>query len=272
MELDPSEFKLGNYDGTNALALPSKRVKHQKEKVPVKRKVRVLSKKQRKKLEKIVEKRGKKQNRAELLLELQKHQLPQSVYDSFTPLVKVMTIGQKKLFAGSMRKKNKNQNLGQNSDEKLTIMEEEDACLGSESSEHEDAEESERINVFQEEIQVNGSESKINQTNSPISTPTVPINQKTNPVSYKFVKCTPHPHSFVEVQRTEDIEKIRSKLPIIPEEQVIMEAISENLVTVLTGETGSGKTTQLPQFLYEAGYANPPKLIGYPFILVQIKG
>ena len=44
-------------------------------------------------------------------------------------------------------------------------------------------------------------------------------------------------------------------LPIIGEEQRVMEAIYESSVVVLCGETGSGKTTQVPQFLYEAGYA-----------------
>lgn len=35
-----------------------------------------------------------------------------------------------------------------------------------------------------------------------------------------------------------------------------MEAIGEHPVVVLCGETGSGKTTQVPQFLYEAGYTS----------------
>ncbi len=35
-----------------------------------------------------------------------------------------------------------------------------------------------------------------------------------------------------------------------------METISEHDVVILCGETGSGKTTQVPQFLYEAGYGS----------------
>uniref|UniRef100_A0A2S2PIY3 RNA helicase n=1 Tax=Schizaphis graminum TaxID=13262 RepID=A0A2S2PIY3_SCHGA len=66
----------------------------------------------------------------------------------------------------------------------------------------------------------------------------------------------------VPINRTSEIINARSKLPIIGEEQVIMEAISENDVIIIVGETGSGKTTQVPQFLYEAGYSNGNKMIG----------
>ena len=45
-----------------------------------------------------------------------------------------------------------------------------------------------------------------------------------------------------------------------------MEALSSNDCVVICGETGSGKTTQLPQFLYEAGYGSSesdrPGMIG----------
>lgn len=51
----------------------------------------------------------------------------------------------------------------------------------------------------------------------------------------------------------------RLSLPILAEEQVVMEAVSDNDIVVLCGETGSGKTTQVPQFLYEAGYHRKTK-------------
>lgn len=63
------------------------------------------------------------------------------------------------------------------------------------------------------------------------------------------------PATYVHVQRKADIQEARLKLPILSEEQVIMEAITENPIVIIAGETGSGKTTQVPQFLYEAGFA-----------------
>ena len=49
----------------------------------------------------------------------------------------------------------------------------------------------------------------------------------------------------------------RESLPVVQLEQEIMEAISQHDVVVIAGETGSGKTTQVPQFLLEAGYGLP---------------
>ncbi|KAF2443604.1 P-loop containing nucleoside triphosphate hydrolase protein [Karstenula rhodostoma CBS 690.94] len=70
----------------------------------------------------------------------------------------------------------------------------------------------------------------------------------------------------VAVERTPEIQEARLQLPVVAEEQKIMEAIHNNDVVVVWGATGSGKTTQVPQFLYEAGYGAPdgptPGMIG----------
>ncbi|CAE7838257.1 mog-4 [Symbiodinium sp. CCMP2592] len=44
-----------------------------------------------------------------------------------------------------------------------------------------------------------------------------------------------------------------SKLPIAAFREGIVNAVRQHRVVVLVGETGSGKTTQVPRFLYEAG-------------------
>lgn len=70
----------------------------------------------------------------------------------------------------------------------------------------------------------------------------------------------------VEVKRPPEYQEARLSLPVVAEEQKIMEAIHNNPVVIIWGATGSGKTTQVPQFLYEAGYgssASPtPGMIG----------
>lgn len=70
----------------------------------------------------------------------------------------------------------------------------------------------------------------------------------------------------VGVDRSEEIQAARMGLPVVGEEQKIMEAIYNSDTIVIWGATGSGKTTQLPQFLFEAGFGNPdssnPGLIG----------
>jgi HrpA-like RNA helicase len=44
------------------------------------------------------------------------------------------------------------------------------------------------------------------------------------------------------------------ELPIHAVRGKLLGLVAKNPVTILVGETGSGKTTQLPQFLHDAGY------------------
>uniref|UniRef100_A0A158Q2M2 RNA helicase n=1 Tax=Dracunculus medinensis TaxID=318479 RepID=A0A158Q2M2_DRAME len=67
---------------------------------------------------------------------------------------------------------------------------------------------------------------------------------------------------YVPVERSAEVSAKRAKLPIFAEEQFIVETINDNVSIIICGETGSGKTTQLPQFLYEAGYTSNNQMIG----------
>lgn len=55
-------------------------------------------------------------------------------------------------------------------------------------------------------------------------------------------------------KRWNDIQRVRKTLPIYACKEELLRVIGENPVTIVVGETGSGKTTQLVQYLYEAGY------------------
>ncbi|RKO98428.1 hypothetical protein CXG81DRAFT_1184, partial [Caulochytrium protostelioides] len=66
----------------------------------------------------------------------------------------------------------------------------------------------------------------------------------------------------VPVARSPELQMTRLALPVVAEEDQILHAINVNDVLMVSGETGSGKTTQIPQFLYEAGYASRGAMIG----------
>ena len=50
-------------------------------------------------------------------------------------------------------------------------------------------------------------------------------------------------HVIVEIHRTEEIQAARMQLPLCSQEQEVMEAIAENDIVILSGETGSGKVS-----------------------------
>lgn len=56
-------------------------------------------------------------------------------------------------------------------------------------------------------------------------------------------------------QSMQTIQEQRCSLPIYAKRDALLKFVDEHQVTVLVGETGSGKTTQIPQYLVEHGYA-----------------
>ena len=84
---------------------------------------------------------------------------------------------------------------------------------------------------------------------------------------FDFVNCVtlseiPHCFPFLfqkkepELTETErkkmSITETKKILPIYPFRDDLIAAVREHQVLIIEGETGSGKTTQIPQYLYEA--------------------
>ncbi|KAI9743951.1 MAG: hypothetical protein M1818_002685 [Claussenomyces sp. TS43310] len=58
------------------------------------------------------------------------------------------------------------------------------------------------------------------------------------------------------------MEETRKSLPIYQYRDEFLSALEDNQILVIVGETGSGKTTQLPQYLHEAGYTKGGLKVG----------
>ncbi|KAL2510077.1 RNA helicase family protein [Forsythia ovata] len=62
--------------------------------------------------------------------------------------------------------------------------------------------------------------------------------------------------------RRQKIEQHRKSLPIAAVEKVLLEEVRNNDTLIVVGETGSGKTTQLPQYLNNGGFCRNGGIIG----------
>ena len=201
-------------------------------------------------------------NRQNILNSLEQHNKSNSKLAS--ELISIKTLGQKR-----KREKQKNQNQNQkteaNNQEKIQ-----------ENNNNNDIDENESITSSSEEdIEMNNNkpENNINKNPKPLINGMTPqeflnklleekiqqrqLEEMSEIKQYLFGDNSlyiPSQKSSIIINRTPQIIEQREKLPIISQEHDIMYSINNSLVTIICGETGSGKSTQIPQFLYERGY------------------
>ncbi|KAG1680389.1 hypothetical protein FOA52_015480 [Chlamydomonas sp. UWO 241] len=58
----------------------------------------------------------------------------------------------------------------------------------------------------------------------------------------------------------EKIQMDRALLPVYPYREEFLKAVEEHQIVIIVAETGAGKTTQIPQYLHEAGYSKAGKI------------
>ncbi|CAL1545913.1 unnamed protein product [Lymnaea stagnalis] len=247
------------------VVIPKKKVKEIQKPV---RNVKKLSKKERKRLNDIIQRKEKKERRAELLESLAKHQASEEEMKRFTSITEVYTQNFKSDLSvgdtfemkvssikGSKRQKKIHKKLEEKKEEPestdtddMSTDDEVEAIMEEENTKLENKDEEEKMDgaCIDETATVNSAKEE----------------EKGPPVKTQLsVKVDPKPVVYIPLNRKSEMQEARLKLPILAEEQVVMETISENPVVIICGETGSGKTTQVPQFLYEAGYAHGTGII-----------
>ena len=58
------------------------------------------------------------------------------------------------------------------------------------------------------------------------------------------------------------VQQQRQRLPVFQYRNHILYAVEKYQTVIISGSTGSGKSTQVPQYLFEAGWSNDTKIIG----------
>ncbi|CDW54905.1 ATP dependent RNA helicase DHX37 [Trichuris trichiura] len=262
------------HDTANAFVLPPRKKKAKKEgndKIKESKQKAAISKKKQKKLKKLLEKRKKKAECADIFERLKRCQIEPSEMLLMTSVAKMQQKDPKRLpivpeapVCKSIAGSRKGMLSREQAFERSTPYFETDSSSG---SDEEDADDKvpEISNGNNPSLIQSDPLQSASCSNEPAkeklfeSTIPKPETACTTAVDSKVISC---PAVHVPVFRSDEIEKGRLKLPVVAEEQAIIEAIKENQVVIVCGETGSGKSTQVPQFLYEAGFTTAGKMIG----------
>ena len=217
---------------------------------------RKLSKKKRKQLERLLDQKDKKSKRGELLERLSKLQVPTSELEQYKSIAHLGTNHSHKSlaklpdkqFTGKINtvkgSKRKSKNNRDEENEEIEAEESEEVSTDEEEDEEMKTEENPSEDIIEDDQKPNEDHVR-KRAREDSEDEESEVTKKPKLLGPKL--------KFVEVQRKEEIQNGRLELPILSEEGNILEAVNNNDVILICGETGSGKTTQVPQFLYEAG-------------------
>ncbi|EEY59873.1 ATP-dependent RNA helicase, putative [Phytophthora infestans T30-4] len=280
--------EMGGEDAGGALVLPGRREKKQKaEKIPEEliEQAQHMSKSKRKKLEAIAARKVKEARRADLYKSLEKQQLSQ---DQMKLLYSTSQMGHKETLRERLKRSLNRQKAGielrsvvrrkqpyptSDATSVMTLQQiEEDPEQEAKRTSSQSAamtkldalrkqnEEKRRLRALSGKPQPAAAskqeEPSVNPADVYVPKPIVlKTPQEMRQLSKKM--SLSYKNTLVTLSRKPEIQMARMQLPVCSSEQEIMESITENDVIILCGETGSGKTTQVPQFLYEAGYGHP---------------
>ncbi|TKC46656.1 hypothetical protein EI555_011304, partial [Monodon monoceros] len=288
LELEDKDTLKG-VDASNALILPGKKKKKTKAPPLSKKQKKPLTKKERKMLQRILDQKEKKRQRAEMLQKLSEVQVSEAEMRLFYTTSKLGT-GDR-----MYRTKEKPDSVAAQGLEKVSSL-----SGAHRKRHHQEAEEEESESSAESGPEETPADEPAEAgAGSPPShlPPAPPGARGQSPVPSGLPPPAPpaaasalarppaKPAVFVPVNRSPEMQvglsgddnppppfrecrlplsrqEERLKLPILSEEQVIMEAVAEHPIVIVCGETGSGKTTQVPQFLYEAGYSSDNSIIG----------
>ncbi|XP_070256067.1 probable ATP-dependent RNA helicase DHX37 [Myotis yumanensis] len=266
LELEDRDTLKG-VDASNALVLPGKR-KRKTKAPPLPKAKRPLTKKERKALQRILEQKEKKSQRAQMLQKLSEVQVSAAEMRLYFTTSKLGTgarmyprprvtdeaaaQGPEKIssLSGARRKRR--------------LQESEEESESSVESEPDEAPDAEPVDA--QPVDVGAGMVALPLPPAPpgdAGEGSVPSGPPAPPAAATSLPRAPaKPAVFIPVHRSPEMQEERLRLPILSEEQVIMEAVAEHPIVIVCGETGSGKTTQVPQFLYEAGYSSDGCIIG----------
>ncbi|XP_037016970.2 probable ATP-dependent RNA helicase DHX37 isoform X1 [Artibeus jamaicensis] len=263
---------LKGVDASNALVLPGKKKKKTKAPPPSKKK-KPLTKKERKMLQKILEQKEKKSQRAQMLQKLSEVQVSEAELRLYYTTSKLGT-GDRMYHArdrqaGEVTAPGQEINSLSGAGRKRRLQEAEEESESSMESDPDEAPATEQVEAGAGMMVPclppalpGGTGESLVPSGPPPPAETPAMSSAPAAEASSLARPPAKPAVFVPVNRSPEMQQERLKLPILSEEQVIMEAVAEHPVVIVCGETGSGKTTQVPQFLYEAGYSSDGSIIG----------